>query len=117
MWGVAFLVGPALGGLLIAWVGAETTLWATAIAFAGVVSRDVPRRPPEPGCAGRRWGRRPMWRDGVEGLLFVWNDRMLRALTILFTVLVGAWVPIEGVILPVYFQAQDGDASASSSWR
>ena len=42
----------------------------------------------------------------VEGIA-VWNDRMLRALTILFAVLVGAWVPIEGVLLPVYFQAQD----------
>ena len=106
MWGVAFLVGPALGGLLIAWVGAETTLWATAIAFAGssvatfLVGLPSPTVPAE-------GERRPMWRDGVEGLLFVWNDRMLRALTILFTVLVGAWVPIEGVILPVYFQAQD----------
>ena len=48
-----------------------------------------------------------MWRDGLDGLTFVWRDRTLRALTILFTILVGAWVPIEGVILPVYFQAQD----------
>jgi predicted MFS family arabinose efflux permease len=34
VFGVAFLVGPALGGLLIAWVGAEATLWATAAGFA-----------------------------------------------------------------------------------
>ena len=106
VFGVAFLVGPALGGLLIAWVGAETTLWATAIAFAVssvatfLVGLPSPAQPAE-------GERRPMWRDGVEGILFVWNDRMLRALTILFAVLVGAWVPIEGVLLPVYFQAQD----------
>jgi MFS family permease len=106
VFGVAFLVGPALGGLLIAAVGAEATLWATAIAFglstlASALVR-LPRveRP-------QHDGPRSIWRDGLEGLAFVWRDRTLRALTILFTVLVGAWVPIEGIILPVYFQAQD----------
>ncbi len=106
VFGVAFLVGPALGGLLIAAVGAEATLWATAIAFAlSTAASSLVRLPrveqPE------RDGPRSMWKDGLEGLAFVWRDRTLRALTILFTVLVGAWVPIEGIILPVYFQAQD----------
>jgi len=106
VFGVAFLVGPALGGLLIAWVGAETTLWATAIAFAVSSVATLLVGLPSPALPEES-RRRPMWRDGVEGVLFVWNDRMLRALTILFTVLVGAWIPIEGVLLPVYFQAQD----------
>ncbi len=107
VFGVAFLVGPALGGLLIAWIGAEATLWATAIGFAVssvatfLVRLPGVERPPQHDES------RPFWRDGLDGLLFVWNDHTLRALTILFTVLVGAWVPIEGVILPVYFQAQD----------
>jgi MFS family permease len=106
VFGVAFLVGPALGGLLIAVVGAEATLWATAIgfvlaAFASLLIR-LPRveRPME-------MAHRSVWRDGLDGLSFVWRDRTLRALTILFAILVGAWVPIEGVILPVYFQAQN----------
>jgi len=106
VFGVAFLVGPALGGLLIAVVGAEATLWATAIgfalaAFASLLIR-LPRveRPIE-------MAHRPIWQDGLDGLSFVWRDRTLRALTILFAILVGAWVPIEGVILPVYFQAQN----------
>jgi len=106
VFGVAFLVGPALGGLLIAVVGAEATLWATAIgfalaAFASLLIR-LPRveRPIE-------MAHRPIWQDGLDGLWFVWRDRTLRALTILFAILVGAWVPIEGVILPVYFQAQN----------
>lgn len=106
VFGVAFLVGPALGGLLIGTIGAEATLWATAIGFAlsaaasAVVRLPRVKRPhmDEP---------RSIWREGLDGLAFVWRDRTLRALTILFTILVGAWVPIEGVILPVYFQAQD----------
>lgn len=106
VFGVAFLVGPALGGLLIGLVGAEATLWATAAAFAlAALSSSAVRLPrvERPHVAEKR----SLWHDGVEGLAFVWRDRTLRSLTILFTVLVGAWVPIEGVILPVYFQAQD----------
>jgi MFS family permease len=107
VFGVAFLVGPALGGLLIGVVGAEATLWATAIGFA--ISALVSWRIRLPGVRqpSREDAARPIWHDGLEGLAFVWRDRTLRTLTILFTVLVGAWVPIEGVILPVYFQAQD----------
>ena len=107
VFGVAFLVGPGLGGLLIAWVGAEATLWATAVGFAASSVATFLVRLPGVVRPGRTEDPRPFWRDGLDGLLFVWNDHTLRALTILFTVLVGAWVPIEGVILPVYFQAQD----------
>jgi len=106
VFGVAFLVGPALGGLLIAFVGAEATLWATALGFALAAAVSLLIRLPRVERPIEE-GPRPIWRDGLDGLSFVWRDRTLRALTILFAVLVGAWVPIEGVILPVYFQAQD----------
>ncbi len=106
IFGVAYLVGPGLGGLLIALVGAKATLWVTAAGFA--VSALVLLLVRVPG-AGRpaRDRRSSFWADSLEGLAFVWRDRTLRALTILFTALVGAWVPIEGVVLPVFFQAQD----------
>jgi MFS family permease len=106
VFGVAFLVGPALGGLLIGLVGAKTTLWAAAIGFGlAAVASALVRLP----RVERRSTSVPqsILRDGIEGLAFVWRARTLRALTILFMVLVGAWVPIEGVILPVYFEAKD----------
>lgn len=34
IWGLAFLIGPGLGGLLIALVGAQATLWVTVVGFA-----------------------------------------------------------------------------------
>ncbi len=107
VFGIAYLVGPGLGGLLIALVGAKATLWVTAVAFA--ISALVLLLVHVPG-AGRptdHGERASFWRESVEGLRFVWDDPTLRAITILFTVLVGAWVPIEGVVLPVYFEAQD----------
>ncbi len=107
VFGVAFLIGPAVGGVLIAWIGAEATLWATAAGFAASALASWLVRLPGIQRPSHGDERRPIWHDGLEGLAFVWRDRTLRTLTILFTVLVGAWVPIEGVILPVYFQAQD----------
>lgn len=107
VFGVAFLVGPGLGGLLIALVGAEATLWATAVGFALSALAMVLVRVPGAGRPVAGAARGSVWRDSLEGLAFVWHDRTLRALTLLFTALVGAWVPIEGVILPVYFQEQD----------
>ena len=103
---VAFLVGPGIGGLLIGLVGAEATLWATAAGFAASALAMTLVRVPGAGRPPAQESPRSVWHDGLEGLTFVWRDRTLRALTILFALLVAAWVPIEGVILPVYFQAQ-----------
>jgi MFS family permease len=104
---VAFLIGPGVGGLLIGLVGAEATLWATAAGFAASALAMTLVRVPGAGRPAPRETPTSVWHDGVEGLVFVLRDPTLRSLTILFTVLVAAWVPIEGVILPVYFQAQD----------
>ena len=104
---VAFLIGPGIGGLLIGLVGAEATLWATAVGFAASALAMALVRVPGAGRPPARETPTSIWHDGLEGLAFVWRDRTLRSLTILFTLLVAAWVPIEGVILPVYFQARN----------
>lgn len=108
VFGVAYLIGPGIGGLLIALVGARATLWVTAAAFT--VSALVLLLARIPGAGRPSSGhavRVSFWHASVEGLRFVWRDRTLRTLTIVYTALVGAWVPIEGVVLPVYFEAQD----------
>ncbi len=107
IFGVAYLVGPGLGGLLIAVVGARATLWVTAAGFAISAVVMLLVRVPGAGRPTRLEQGASFWADSVEGLLFVWRDKTLRALTILFTAMVGAWVPIEGVVFPVFFQAQD----------
>ncbi len=106
-WGVAFLVGPGVGGVLIAVIGAVSTLWVTAVGFAlsavllAFIRLDGAGRPVD--------HHRPtgLWRTTREGFSFVWNDRLLRAVTLVSAVLVSAYMPTEGVILPVFFEAQD----------
>ena len=104
IWGVAFLVGPGVAGVLIALVGAVATFWGTAACFgAAALLLAVVRIPGagrpvaavrETGFFGATW----------EGLAFLWRDRVLRAVALLAALLIGLWLPIEGVILPVYFQ-------------
>ncbi|SDJ62876.1 Predicted arabinose efflux permease, MFS family [Nonomuraea jiangxiensis] len=74
----SFLAGPGLGGALVQLLGASRTMTATALgALASVLflrSIKVPDKPPavtEPA---------PLMRGIGEGLSFVWNDRLMRAL-------------------------------------
>lgn len=106
VWGTAFLVGPGIGGLLIALAGATTTLWATAggfivalLAGAGVRVHGADR----PEVSDRPAG---LLRGTTEGLRFVWRDRLLRDVSLYTMVLVAVYLPIEGVLLPAYFHAQ-----------
>lgn len=105
IWSVAFLIGPGIGGVLISWVGAADALWITSFGFAtsalcvglmGIDATDPVHAGEEPEhgiLAGTR-----------EGLRFVWNDRLLRGLTLITAALVSVYMPIEGVLLPVHFE-------------
>ncbi len=107
VWGVAFLLGPGLGGVLIATVGAVDALWVTAVGFAlsavlvsfiRVADAGPPLAESAPGSI----------RNGtVEGVRFVWRDPLLRGLTAMTAVIVSVYMPIEGVLLPVHFETQD----------
>ncbi|MHB1138182.1 MAG: MFS transporter [Microthrixaceae bacterium] len=109
VWGVAFMLGPGLGGVLIAWIGAVDALWVTAVGFvlsAAMVSLlRVPHaeRPIVPGSEEPDG----VWRQTVDGLRFVRRDALLLALTVMTALLVSVYMPVEGVLLPVEFEEQD----------
>jgi MFS family permease len=100
---VAYLVGPGIGGVLIATVGPVNTLWVTAacflasiavIAFLKLEGAGVPHRDARPSS---------MWSGTLEGLKFVWRNRLLRTLALVDMAIVALYMPIESVLLPVYF--------------
>lgn len=106
VWGTAFLVGPGAGGVLIATVGAVGALWAAAGGFvASLVALAFLRLE---GAGRPVTGTRPQGfaRSTREGLAFVWRDPLLRSVGILSALLVGVYLPIEGLLLPAHFQAQ-----------
>lgn len=106
IWGVAFLVGPGVGGLLIATVGATATLWATAAGFVAAIALIAAARVPASGRPDVAERPKGLLRGAADGLRFVWNDRLLRALALVACAIVALYLPIEGVLLPAWFQQQ-----------
>ncbi|MFG3703138.1 MFS transporter [Micromonospora sp. NPDC047670] len=104
VWGLAFLIGPGVGGVLIAAIGPGPTLWVTAAGFALAVALIAAVRLPGAG----RPERPPagLWAGTAEGLRFVWRDRLLRTIALITMVLVALYLPVEGVLLPAWFVAQ-----------
>jgi MFS family permease len=114
VFGLAYLVGPGLGGMLIAVVGGVNTMWVTGLLFGlsfavmlvlrleGVDAAD-PELRPESMVSGL-----------VEGLRVVWHHPVLRALGIIDLVIFGLTLPMESVLFPKYFA--DNDEPAELGW-
>jgi len=107
VFGVAFLLGPGLGGVLIGLVDAENALVATAVGFGLAVLLtlflhvDGAGKPPP--------SQRPerVWAATVEGFRFVKDTRLLRDCTLLMCLVVAVYLPFESVVLPVYFNGRE----------
>lgn len=100
---LAYITGPGIGGLLIATIGGVNTMWVTAAAFGcSILTMAVLRLPgadrPDP-------DEQP---DGVlsgvvEGLKFVWNNKVLRTLGLIDLSVTALYLPMESVLFPKYF--------------
>ena len=104
VWGGAYLIGPGIGGLAIGFLGAAATFWISAGLFAVGAAIMFVVRVPGAGRPKRAESAAGVWASTTEGVRFVWNDRVLRAVALVSMVIVGFWLPVEGVVLPVYFQ-------------
>jgi MFS family permease len=107
----ASLLGTALGGILIALLGASQTLWLDAASFvvsASLVGLAVPSAsPPAPDTP-----RSSYWRDLAEGWHFLARDRQLRGITALATLVNFVGAALFAVILPVYARQVYGTSVA-----
>jgi len=104
---IAWVFGPAVGAGLIASVGAINSFWvsaslfivaAFAIAFlrvgdAGKESRELAKESGEKTDSTMRIGVKTLW-----------NDKLLRTLSIAIIVIAAVYLPTEAVVLPTYFE-------------
>jgi H+ antiporter protein len=100
---LAYILGPGIGGLMIATVGGINTMWVTASCFAlsflaiGALRLEGTGKPP---AAARPQGLA----SGIaEGLRFVWNLRVLRTLGLIDLAVTALYLPMESVLFPKYF--------------
>ncbi|MEI6622381.1 MAG: MFS transporter [Actinomycetes bacterium] len=106
-WAAAYVLGPGIGGLCIGLLGASATFWIAAVLFAAGALTMLLVRVPGSGRLGEHERARGIVVSTVEGLRFVWDDRVLRSVGLLSMVMVGFWLPVEGVVFPVLFEDAD----------
>jgi len=100
---LAYIVGPGVGGLMIATLGGINTMWITAGLFGlsflaiGLMRLEGTGKPHH---ATRPEG---LLSGVAEGLRFVWNLRVLRTLGLIDLVVTALYLPMESVLFPKYF--------------
>ena len=105
--GVAWVFGPAVGASLISTVGAVNSFWvagglfifaALAIVFlrVGNLGKDARDLAEEMGEKTNRSIR--------VGFQVLWNDKLLRTLTISILIIAAVYLPTETVVLSTYFE-------------
>lgn len=111
---LAYIVGPGLGGLLIATLGGVQTMWVTAGAFVLSIGATAMLRLEGAGTPDRESLPTQVWAGIVEGLRFVWRTPVLRTLALVDLIATGLYMPMESVLFPKYFT--DRDEPAQLGW-
>jgi MFS family permease len=108
--GVAWVFGPAIGAGLIASIGSINSFWVAAglfviaaltiaflrIADAGKESKELAIKLGQKTDARIRMGAKALW-----------DDKLLRTLSIAILVIAAVYLPTESVVLPTYFEDID----------
>ncbi|MGV0795193.1 MFS transporter [Mycolicibacterium sp. XJ1819] len=111
---LAYIVGPGIGGLLIATLGGVNTMWVTACAFLLSITAIALLRLEGAGAPDRTVLPDGVWAGIVEGLQFVWRTPVLRTLAFVDLAATGLYMPMESVLFPKYFT--DRDEPAHLGW-
>lgn len=111
---LAYIVGPGIGGLLIATLGGVNTMWVTASAFGLSIVAIAALRLEGAGMPDRAALPEGVWAGIVEGLRFVWTSQVLRTLAFIDLAATGLYMPMESVLFPKYFT--DRNQPAELGW-
>ncbi len=107
---LAYIVGPGIGGMLIATLGGIETMWVTAAAFGASSLAISVLRLDGVGPPDRSELPEQVWAGVVEGLRFVWNLKVLRTLALIDLAVTGLYMPMEAVLFPKYFTERNEPA-------
>jgi len=111
---LAYITGPGIGGLLIATLGGVNTMWVTAATFGVSILAIAALRLPGADRPDRGERPRGVVSGVVEGLRFVWRNRVLRTLGLVDLAVTGLYLPMESVLFPKYFT--DRNEPAHLGW-
>ena len=102
VWGMAWLIGPGVAGVLIASVGAEASFWAMFAGFvlsAWLVGAACMPTPPPRAHSEQHW-----LVDALDGLRHVLRDPAIRSTTVLSAISFTLLYSVIAVVLPVVYE-------------
>jgi MFS family permease len=106
LFAAGWTLGPLVGAGLIATLGAEQGMWVPGALFVIAAACIAAMKVSDAGQAALEHADVVTGLAGLtRGVIALWQDKALRTLTIAIMVLAGVYLPIESVILPVYFEA------------
>jgi MFS family permease len=100
---LGYMVGPGIGGLMIATVGGINTMWITAGCFGLSLSAIGALRLEGAGKPHHATRPEGLVSGIADGLRFVWNLRVLRTLGLIDLAVTALYLPMESVLFPKYF--------------
>lgn len=111
--GSGWIVGPAVGAFLISTVGAVNSFWASAglfiVAAMAVVFLRVGNLGKDAQELAEKMGE--VTDKSIRiGFQVLWNDKLLRTITISVLILAAVYLPTETIVLPAYFQELENPA-------
>lgn len=107
LFAVGWTVGPFIGALLIATVGAQNAFWVPAALFLIAALAVLAMRITPAPAADDQHHESPSegWRGFARGFTALWHDRVLRTMTIAVLIIAAIYLPTEAIVLPTYFEA------------
>ena len=105
--GAGFVIGPALGAVLISTIGAVHAMIAAGAMFGVAAVSIAFMRITDSGQVARitSANRESFMQSMVEGLRVLRRDRALFTMTIMIMLLSATYMPTETIILPVHFES------------
>ncbi len=104
IWGVAWLVGPGVAGVLIGWVGATMSFWAMAAGFAvsAALVGAVCMPTPPAHKSDTHW-----LADAIDGWKCMLGSAPIRSTAVLSTIAFTLAYSVVAVVLPVIYERAD----------
>jgi MFS family permease len=111
--GISWILGPAVGAGLISTVGAINSFWVSAVLFVIAAMAIVFLRVGNLGKDARDLAElngEVTNKSFKIGFQVLWNDKLLRTITLSVLILAAVYLPTETVVLPTYFEDLDNPA-------
>jgi MFS family permease len=106
VFGVSWIAGPVVGAWLIAGVGAINAFWVAGGLFLFAAASLVFLRVGDAGKDARELKESEGQQEHhalIRGFIILWQDRLLRTITIAVLIIAIVYLPTESIVLPAYF--------------